>query len=173
MTRKDLRRRAIFTSLPSAAVALFVTSPAHASSATEGAFGEANDEIIARDRVLAGLVHEARQTLPDREVKLALDMYRDNSTEESLATVERAPASLANVEPMGRACFKVYKWQVVSASWLISAGQSAEKIIFLGKTPWSDILLIMGAPRNSGAAIRKWAKTAAFPKTVCISDEDI
>ena len=172
-TKKTLRRRAIFASLPTAAVALFVASPAHASPSAGGGYREANDKLIAENPVLEALVQEARQTLPHRDVKLALDMYRSNSSEDSLANSSHGAESGPVVKPMGSACFKVYKWQVVSASWVISAGQSAEKVIFLGKTPWSNILALMGAPRSSGASIRKWAKTASFPKTVCISDEDI
>lgn len=172
-TRNVHGRRAFFASLPVAAAAVLATSPAHTAPLPEDGFGEANDELIARDPLLKELVQEAIQTLPELDVRQALDMYRENLPGASPATKRRGVESGVDVRPMGSICFKVYKWQIVSVSWLISAGQTAEEVLFLGKTPWTNILIVLGAPRGSGAAIRNWAETATLPKTVCVSDEDI
>lgn len=117
-------------------------------------------------------MQEALQTLPERDVRQALDMYRENLAEASTTNAGRGFESDAEARPMGSVCFTVYKWQITSVSWLISAGQAVEEILFLGKTPWTNILVALGAPRRSGAAIRKRAETATLPKTVCVSDED-
>lgn len=172
-TKRVHGRRAIFASLPVAAAALLATLPAHSTPLPAGGFGEANDQLIARDPLIRELVQEAMQTLPERDVRQALDMYRENLAEASTTNIEQGLESGARARPMGSVCFKVYKWQIISVSWLISAGQAAEEILFLGKTPWTNILVVLGAPRRSGAAIRKWTETATLPKPVCVSDEDI
>ncbi len=100
-------------------------------------------------------------------------MYRENFAETSTINTERDLESGTEARPMGSVCLKVHKWQIISVSCLLFAGQTAEEIPFLGKTSWTNTLVVLGAPRRSGAVIRKWAKTATLPKTFCVSDEDI